>query len=38
MWYLYWLRSVKIESHSMDKMFVFSEIAAAYLGKNFYDF
>ena len=35
MWYLYWLRSVRIESQSMDKMFVFPEIAAAFLGKHF---
>ena len=38
MLYLYWLRSVRIKSQSMEKIFVFSEIAAAFLGKNTYDF
>ena len=38
MWCLYWLPSVRIESQSMDKMLVFSEIAAAFLGKDSSDF
>ena len=38
MWCLYWLPSVRIESQSMDKMLVFSEIAAAFLGKDSFNF
>ena len=35
---IWWLRSVKIGSHNMDRMLVFSEIEASFLGKNSYDF
>ena len=38
MWCLYWLPSGRIESQSIDKMLVFSEIATAFLGKDFCDF